>query len=117
MHKTKPRIQQYARDLRKEATDAEQWLWQQLRSRRLLGYKFRRQIPVGDYIIDFLCKEQKLVVELDGSQHQEQVDYDQQRTGYLETQGYMVVRYWNNEVLQHGDDVLEDIISRLQGRG
>jgi very-short-patch-repair endonuclease len=77
MHKTKPRIQKFARELRQECTDAEQWLWQQLRSRHLLGYKFRRQLPVGDYIIDFLCKERKLVVELDGSQHQEQMAYDQ----------------------------------------
>ena len=114
MHKTKPHIQQYARDLRKEATDAEQWLWQHLRSRRLLGFKFRRQVPIGDYIIDFLCKEQKLVVELDGSQHQEQVEYDQRRSEYLEQQGYRVVRYWNHDVLQQGEVVLEDIVRRLQ---
>ena len=114
MHKTKPHIQQYACDLRKEATDAEQWLWQHLRSRRLLGFKFRRQVPIGDYIIDFLCKEQKLVVELDGSQHQEQVEYDQRRSEYLEQQGYRVVRYWNHDVLQQGEVVMEDIVRRLQ---
>ena len=113
MHKNPPLQQQRARELRQNNTDAERWLWQRLRSRQLLGQKFRRQVPVGQYIVDFLCRECKLVVEIDGSQHQLQADYDDRRTQFLESQGYQVVRYWNNEVLQQGEAVLESIIQAL----
>ena len=100
--------------MRQAPTDAEQWLWQQLRGRRLLGSKFRRQVPIGDYIVDFLCKESRLIVEIDGSQHQEQQDYDRLRTEFLERNGYRVVRYWNNEILQEGEAVLESILRALE---
>ena len=122
MHKHPPSLQQHhARELRRESTDAEHWLWQRLRDRRLLGLKFRRQVPIGPYIADFVCKERSLVIEIDGSQHLEQEGYDRRRTAFLEQQGYGVVRYWNNEVLGQGEAVLESLIQVLEeaktGRG
>ena len=76
-----------ARSLRKHSTDAQNALWNLLRNRQLTGHKFRRQAPTGKYIVDFLCLERKLVVELDGGQHQEQADYDNERTRVLESRG------------------------------
>lgn len=114
MPQVKSHLLHNARELRKFGTDAEHWLWQQIRNRRMNGYKFCRQVPVGKYIVDFLCKDRKLVIELDGSQHCLQEMYDQQRTKYLATRGYKVVRYWNNQVLQEGDAVLEDILRQLE---
>ena len=113
MHKIPPLQQERARALRHGGTDAEHWLWQHLRSRQLLGQKFRRQVPIGQYIVDFLCCECKLIVEVDGSQHRQQEGYDRTRTQCLESQGYRVIRYWNNEVLQQGDAVLESILQAL----
>ena len=89
----------FARQLRRNQTDAEKFLWSTLRNRQLNGYKFKRQVPVGIYIADFLCQEAMLIVELDGVQHAEQQDYDQRRTHWLESQGFRVLRLWNNEVL------------------
>lgn len=116
MHKNPPLQQQRARELRQNSTDAERWLWQRLRNRQLLGQKFRRQVPVGQYIVDFLCRECKFVVEIDGSQHQQHRDYDDRRTQFLQSQGYRVLRYWNNEVLQQGEAVLESIVQVLADR-
>jgi len=113
MHKIPPLQQERARALRHDATDAEHWLWQHLRSRQLLGQKFRRHVPIGQYIVDFLCCECELIVEVDGSQHRQQEGYDRTRTHFLESQGYRVIRYWNNEVLQQGDAVLESIMQAL----
>ncbi len=121
MHKHPPSLQQHARELRRESTDAEHWLWQRLRDRRLLGLKFRRQVPIGPYIADFVCKERSLVIEIDGSQHLEHEGYDRRRTAFLEQQGNRVVRYWNNEVLGQGEAVLGSLIQVLEeaktGRG
>ena len=89
----------FARQLRRNQTDAEKFLWSTLRNRQLNGYKFKRQVPVGIYIADFLCQEAMLIVELDGGQHAEQQDYDQRRTHWLESQGFRVLRLWNNDVL------------------
>jgi very-short-patch-repair endonuclease len=114
MRKVKPYLLRNARTLRKFGTDAERRLWQRLRNRQINGYKFCRQAPVGNYIVDFLCKEKKLIVELDGSQHNLQKEYDQRRTQYLVSQGYSVIRYWNNEVLQEGEAVLDDILRQLE---
>ncbi|WP_430755226.1 endonuclease domain-containing protein [Magnetovirga frankeli] len=100
--------------MRHAATDAEQKLWQRLRNRALGGYKFRRQVPVGPYILDFLCKELKLVIELDGSQHMEQQAYDDARSRYLEMQGLKVLRYWDNDTLQQTESVLEAILFQCQ---
>jgi very-short-patch-repair endonuclease len=98
---------QRARALRKNQTDAEKLLWKHIRNRQLSGYKFRRQYPIGNYIVDFVCLSLKLVIELDGSQHMNNTDYDDQRTQFLTMQGYTVVHFWNNELLHQTDSVLE----------
>ncbi len=102
-----------ARLLRKNQTDAEAALWQKLRGRGLSGYKFRRQVPVGPYVADFLCKEAMLIVEIDGGQHAEQVEYDRFREDFLKTHGYQIIRFWNNEVLGNLDGVLETLTGTL----
>lgn len=89
-------LQRYARQLRSASTDAERHLWHYLRRRHLFGYRFRRQAPVGPYIVDFLCVEARLVIELDGGQHSEQKDYDDARTDYLAALDMRVLRFWNN---------------------
>ena len=96
-------------------TDAERLLWQHLRNRELGGYKFRRQRPVGPYIVDFVCLEKKLVIEVDGGQHAGQVELDAKRSGYLDDKGYRVMRFWNNEVLTETESVLTVILSSLEG--
>ena len=104
-----------ARQLRKQSTDAEKILWRHIRSRQLAGYKFRRQAPIGKYIVDFLCYEQKLVIEIDGGQHQLRSKSDSERTNWLEAQGFRVVRFWNNQVLAETEAVLEAILREMQG--
>ena len=100
-----------ARRLRRGQTDAERLLWSKLRARRTLGLKFRRQAPIGPYIVDFVCFEQKLVIELDGGGHgaESQRAYDERRTKWLNEQGFTVLRFWDNEVLQETESVLERI--------
>ncbi|MEW9571461.1 endonuclease domain-containing protein [Rhodanobacter sp. Si-c] len=108
------RTREQSRGLRKSCTDAEQKLWFHLRAGRLNGLKFRRQHPVPPYVVDFFCEAKKLVVELDGSQHDEAVD--QARTRFLESRGLKVLRYWDNEVLQQMDAVLEAILGAAENR-
>ena len=103
-----------ARSLRRNSTDAEIILWQHLRGRRLLGYKFRRQAPVGKCIVDFLCEDQAIVIEVDGGQHMERESYDQTRTDWLEANGFRVLRFWNNDVMRNTDAVLERLLSLSQ---
>ncbi len=98
-----------ARTLRSQQTEAEQRLWYHLRAHRFLGLKFKRQKPMGLYIVDFVCLEQRLIIEIDGGQHAEQIDYDQRRDAWLRSQGHTVLRFWNNEVIQQLDEVLEQI--------
>ena len=105
-----------AKQLRKNQTDAEKVLWQQLRNRQVYGYKFRRQVPIGSYIVDFVCVSVKLIIELDGGQHAEQQDYDRKRTAYLEAKEFQVVRFWNNDVLTNIDGVLESLTLTLSQR-
>lgn len=105
-----------ARELRKNKTDAERILWQHLRNRQLLGLKFRRQRPLGNYIVDFACQSLKVIVELDGSQHMDNVIYDDERTKYLSSLGYLVIRFWNNEVLSQTTSVLEALTLALSQR-
>ena len=88
-----------ARSLRRDSTDAEKRLWSALRDRRLEGIRFRRQIVIGRYIADFCSANPKLIIELDGTQHEEQRIYDEARTRYLESLGYSVLRFWNGDVL------------------
>ncbi len=102
-----------ARQLRREATEAETRLWRHLRNRRLGNHKFRRQVWIGPFIADFLCMDAMLVVEVDGSQHIGDVAYDADRTAYLANKGYRVIRVWNNDVMQRTDDVLAAILSAL----
>jgi very-short-patch-repair endonuclease len=109
-----PTTTRNARSLRSNLTDAEQLLWQALRQKQLHGNRFRRQHPIGKYIADFACIEQKLVIELDGGQHQEQAIYDAQRTAFIETQGWRVLRFWNNEVLGNLAGVLRKIAEELK---
>ncbi|MEW9625746.1 endonuclease domain-containing protein [Rhodanobacter geophilus] len=108
------RTREQSRGLRKSGTDAEHKLWYHLRAGRLNGLKFRRQHPVPPYVVDFYCEAKKLVVELDGSQHDEVVD--QARTKFLESRGLKVLRYWDNEVLQQMDAVLEAILRAVENR-
>ena len=102
------------RNLRKNMTPAEQRLWKHLRGKRLGGYCFRRQQPLGQYILDFVCVDAKLVIEIDGGQHAEQTAYDETRTRYLQNLGFTVIRFWNNEVLQQTDAVLTAILHKLE---
>jgi len=103
----------FARQLRSEMTDAESYLWQRLRSRQIHGLKFRRQHPVGKFILDFACIEAKLIIEVDGGQHNEMQIQDNQRTAWLEAQGWKVLRFWNNEVLQNIEGVLVEVLNAL----
>jgi len=102
-------IRAFARDLRSRMTDAEALLWMLLRNRRIAGAKFRRQHPEGRYILDFYCDEKKLGIELDGGQHGEVVEYDQQRDSWLQTQGIRMLRFWNNQMMTETEAVMEAI--------
>jgi len=104
-----------ARALRAAQTEVERRLWQRLRKRQLSGAKFRRQHPIGPFIADFFCLNSRLVIELDGSQHGEDRERqsDERRTQYLESQGYRVRRFWNDEILGNIDGVLEEISKYL----
>lgn len=96
-----------------EQTEAEARLWWRLRGGRFYGLKFRRQVPVDCYIADFVCVERKLIVEVDGSQHGDHRAEDEERTKVLEIAGFVVVRYWNNDIANDIDAVLEDLRLRL----
>jgi len=100
---------EFARDLRKRQTDAENRLWYFLRNRNFMSLKFRRQYPLPPYVADFYCAEKQLIIELDGGQHAEQSFYDQQRTDFFQKHGITVLRFWNNEVLAETNAVLEQI--------
>lgn len=108
------KLKDYARELRAHQSDAEQRIWHLLRDRNFLGYKFRRQHPVGNYILDFYCADAKLAIELDGGQHADNLAYDNQRTAKLQREGIQVVRFWNNDVLVNTEAVLTKIADVLQ---
>ena len=98
-----------ARSLRKNKTDVEQLVWKYLRNRQQYNYKFHRQFPVEPYIVDFACLELKLIIELDGGQHANRINYDDQRSSFLEQRGFKVIRFWNNDVTENTEGVLEAI--------
>ncbi len=98
-----------SRILRKTMTMAEKKLWNYLRQRRFSTIRFRRQVIIGNYIVDFVSFESKIIIEVDGSQHSTQINYDLKRTAFLESLRYKVLRYWNNEVLGNIEKVLQDI--------
>jgi very-short-patch-repair endonuclease len=95
-----------ARIMRKNPTDAEKKLWSLLRLKQLDGHRFRRQAPIGLYIVDFFCPEARLIIEVDGGQHGTAKEYDEARTTWLSQQGHRVIRFWNNDILQNPDGVL-----------
>ncbi|MBI2792076.1 MAG: endonuclease domain-containing protein [Gammaproteobacteria bacterium] len=103
----------YARELRKEQTDAERALWLRIKNRQLLGFKFRRQVILDGYIADFVYLEKRLIIELDGGHHLEQRKYDNQRTKYLNENNFKVIRFWNNDVLKNMEIVVEEIANNL----
>ena len=92
-----------AKNLRKRATDAERLLWRYLRAKQMEGIKFRRQEPVGNYIVDFICFDRRIIVEIDGGQHarDENINKDKERDEWLRNQGFKVLRFWNNDVLNN----------------
>jgi len=104
-----PKMMHRAGELRQNQTEAEARLWSRLRAHRMAGIQFRRQHAIGNYVVDFCSPRRKLVIELDGSQHLDQADYDLERTKYLQSLGYRVLRFWNNDVLNNTDSVLQAI--------
>ena len=111
--KMNPQLLQFAKAMRHVATDAENLLWQRFRAKRFMELKFRRQQVIEPYIVDFYCHEIGLVIELDGGQHgiDDSVEYDVERTKFLEALGLTAVRYWNHDVLSRADVVLEDLLN------
>lgn len=109
--KLDPQLLIFAKSMRHSATDAEQVMWQILRAKRFMNLKFRRQYVIEPYIVDFYCHEIGLVIEVDGGQHgtDNVIGYDAERTKFLEALGFVVVRYWNHDVLREIDSVLEDL--------
>ncbi|WBO22872.1 endonuclease domain-containing protein [Sphingomonas abietis] len=105
-------ISGHAARLRRDATDCEQRLWRVLRNRGLSGMKFRRQATLGHYIVDFLCIEARLVVELDGGQHRPEADA--RRTRWIEAEGYRVLRFWNGDVVENLDGVVDAILNDIE---
>jgi very-short-patch-repair endonuclease len=98
-----------SRELRLNATPAERKLWEQLSARKLAGVRFNRQFPIGPFICDFVSRSAKLVIEVDGGQHAVDVAKDEARTAYLQAQGYRVIRFWNNDVLDRIEGVVTEI--------
>ena len=104
-----------ARILRKNMTKQERILWTFLRKKNINNLKFRRQYPIGNYIVDFICNEKKLIIEIDGGQHNENknITYDKERTKYLESKGYKVIRFWNNDIDNNIEEVYLDILKHM----
>jgi very-short-patch-repair endonuclease len=115
MHKrTTPKIFGYAKQLPRNMTPAEVRLWARLRAHRLEGIHFRNQHALGNYVVDFCAPRKKLIIELDGSQHMEQEGYDKERTEYLESKGYTVLRFWNNDVMKEIDGVIRAMVQAME---
>ena len=108
----KATLREYARDLRRNSTDTEKHLWYYLRANRL-GHKFKRQVPIEGFVVDFVCFQKRLIIELDGGQHLIEQEKDNQRTAKLEARGFRVLRFWNHEVLQSTEAVLASIHNAL----
>ena len=112
--KRDPVLQQRARTLRAQSTDAERHLWRELRRRRIGGYRFRRQVPIAGFVADFACLEARLVIELDGREHLERKSYDDERDRTLAAQGFRVLRFWDNDVFHDTEAVLDAILRSLE---
>ncbi len=115
MKRISPRLRSFAARLRGNETDAEQRIWERIRDGQIKEWKFRRQHPIGGYIVDFCCLEGMLIIELDGGQHLNQEEADEERANYLRSVGFRVLRFWNDDVLTKMDDVLEEIVRGLEG--
>jgi very-short-patch-repair endonuclease len=114
MHKrTSAKVFAQAKELRREMTPLERKLWARLRAHRMKGVHFRPQHAIGNYIVDFCAPRKKLIIELDGSQHLEQTEYDTERTTFLQSKGYRILRFWNNDVSNKMDAVLSAIWESL----
>lgn len=111
-----PRAVQRARELRRNETEVERRLWHVLRDRGIAGAKFRRQVPIGRYVADFACITNKLVIELDGGQHAENTQADATRTRMLGARGFRVLRFWNNDVMENLDGIIETISAVIEGK-
>ncbi|WP_172458254.1 endonuclease domain-containing protein [Legionella quinlivanii] len=107
-------LNEYARSLRRNMTDAENRMWYYLRNRRLCGYKFVRQYVIGNYIVDFICRDKNLIIEVDGGQHMKALSYDEQRSLFLESCGYRIFRVWNHEVFNNIQGVRERILNLIE---
>jgi very-short-patch-repair endonuclease len=115
VHKrTTPKIFERAKALRRDMTEAESRLWKHLRAHLMGDVHFRRQHAIGNYIVDFCAPRRKLIIELDGSQHLEQEEYDEERSEFLKSKGYKILRFWNNDVMNNVDSVLSVIWDTLQ---
>jgi very-short-patch-repair endonuclease len=112
MHRVKPHQKAFATALRNNATDAERALWKSLRGDLLNGLRFRRQFPIGIYIVDFVCFETRLIVEVDGGQHADS-PHDAPRDAWLKSQGFQVLRFWNNEILKNMEGVMQVIAEAI----
>ena len=115
-HHTHPEILRRAKELRKDITAAETKLWAILRNRQLDNLKFRRQQPIGRFIVDFYCSEAKIVIEIDGDSHIRQEEYDNKRTQWLEDEGYRVIRFTNDEVFSNLENVALKILEQCKRR-
>ena len=114
MHKrTTPKIFTHAKELSREMTTIEHKLWAHLRAHRMKSAHFRSQHAIGNYVVDFCAPRKKLIIELDGSQHLEQTEYDAERTGFLQSKGYKILRFWNNDVSNNMNAVLSVIWESL----
>jgi very-short-patch-repair endonuclease len=109
-----PKMQRRAAELRRNQTEAEAKLWTYLRAHRANGVHFRRQHAIGNFVVDFCAPRKKLIIEVDGGQHLEQEEYDIERTRFLESQGYKVLRFWNNEILKDIEGVMHVILDVLE---
>jgi len=103
-----------SRELRSNQAPAENLIWNRLKNRHLGGNKFRRQFVIEPYIVDFICFDSNLIIELDGGQHMDAIDYDRKRDAFLRSKNYTIVRYWNNEVFDNIEGVLENILNNLK---
>lgn len=108
------KINQFAKQLRKNSTDTERVLWSHFRNRRFEGLKFRRQEPIGSYIVDFICYEKRLIIECDGSQHILNQEYDEERDQYLRDRRFKLLRFWDRDILQNLEGVLEEIFEAIK---
>ena len=109
-----PKMQRRAAELRRNQTEAEARLWAYLRAHRVNGVHFRRQHTIGNFIVDFCAPRKKLIIEVDGGQHLEQEEYDADRTNFLESQGYTVLRFWNNEIMKEIEGVMRVVLDALE---